>query len=112
MESLFVRLSQRNVSKMMMSFAKIRREQAFLIWLDISKDSKNKQQLKVKVDEEKLIALRRIVQRNYLKLFKEINRKLWIVRKVATHLACKSRINQQNSLWRLLVNAEKKRQFP
>ena len=45
--------------------------------------------------------------RNYLKLFKEINRKIYLIQMVSVRLACKSRINEQKALWRLMINAKK-----
>ena len=69
MESLAVRLSQQSAAKFIVSFSKIKKEQTFLLWQHEAKRSKEKKSKQIKVDEEKMIALRRIVRRNYLKIF-------------------------------------------
>ena len=90
----------------MVTFSKLRREKAFLVWQREAESSKARKFKKKEVDEDKLVALRRIVRRNYLKLFVEICERMSIYERVAIRLACASHLNAQKALWRLLVNAK------
>ena len=105
MESLLVKLSRKNVAKMIVTFSKIKREQAYFTWQQEAQNSKEKKLIKKEVDEKRLMALRKIMRRNYLKLFVEICQRKLIYEAVATRLACNSQINPQKALWRLLLNA-------
>lgn len=53
----------------MIAFSKIRKEHAFYLWLNVSIEGKEKDLKKIKIEEEKLAAVKRIVLRNYFKLF-------------------------------------------
>jgi hypothetical protein len=46
------------------------------------------------------------VLRNYLKLFKEIGRRVGNLRSAAIRIGCFSKINEQKSLWRLLLRTQ------
>jgi hypothetical protein len=71
-----VGLRQDVAARQIVAFSRLRKQEALRVWLSIAKTSKRRQAEQAKVEEEKTTALSRIVQRNYLKLFMEIARRL------------------------------------
>lgn len=106
--SVQVRLRQEGVARQIIAFSKMKKEICIREWLAETRISKITEKKEAQVEEQKLNALTRIVQRNYLKLFMEIVRRCHNFQVVAHRIGCNSKINEQKSMWRLLAHMQKR----